>query len=60
MIDGEIIIISDCRFVKSNTKLKVKQNQFIDWFFYKNEQYFQSEEMTQVKKIDFVDIFFEL
>lgn len=24
MIDGEVIIISDCRFVKSNTKLKVR------------------------------------
>ncbi|MEI3327995.1 MAG: hypothetical protein V8R64_16650 [Thomasclavelia sp.] len=24
MIDGEMVIISDCRFVKSNTKLKVK------------------------------------
>lgn len=24
MIDDEVIIISDCRFVKSNTKLKVR------------------------------------
>ncbi len=24
MIDGEVVIISDCRFVKSNTKLKVR------------------------------------
>lgn len=29
MICGEVVIISDCRFVKSNTKLKVRQNQFI-------------------------------
>lgn len=29
MICGEVVIISNCRFVKSNTKLKVRQNQFI-------------------------------
>ena len=29
MICGEVVIISDCRFVKSNTKSKVRQNRFI-------------------------------
>ena len=34
MIGDEMIIISDYRFLKSNTKFKVRWNQFINWFFF--------------------------
>ena len=51
IIYGEVVIISNCRFVKSNTKLKVRQNQFIwtDSFFIKTTIYLVDLVLCQEK-----------